>query len=90
MEQLALFPKPKGLEPTPEPETHHNTFAMRKRKAGYRPADHPVERCQNCKFLRKKTVNGRNFYKCDLIGSGNSGASDIRLKYVCRRFVRRA
>ena len=57
------------------------------RIAHYRPAENKVERCKNCihcfRFKQSKA-----WHKCELFGMSHSGATDIKLNFVCDNYLR--
>ena len=83
--QLPLFPE-QNRPAKRYMQPGDGEFINKKRRANYRPSKSQQVRCKNCKWLRKKRISGRNIYKCELIGTSRSAASDIRLSYVCNRF----
>lgn len=50
----------------------------------------PNHKCGDCKSCIKQTYNNKNYYKCLIIGSSNSNATDIRLKQdACKLFMKK-
>lgn len=54
----------------------------------YRQSDDNVARCKNCVNLIGIGGHSKNYYKCKLMGTSMSEASDIRLNHVCEQFKR--
>lgn len=45
-------------------------------------------RCKDCKYFKKINVNGKHYYKCEIMGISSSSATDIRLKdHGCSKFM---
>ena len=44
------------------------------------------ECCKVCEFSIGFSYNGKNYYKCKLLGISNSQSTDIRLRNVCDKF----
>ena len=57
-----------------------------KQRNGFRIAPNKTTSCRFCKLLIKVDYHGKTYYKCDLIGTSHSEATDIRLKNTCNKF----
>jgi len=66
-------------EPDPRPKSKYQGWKLIN---NYR-ASSGERQCQNCKFARKRNYHNKNYYKCILLGTSYSTATDIRLKDVC-------
>ena len=42
--------------------------------------------CAKCKHIIHDSHHRNNYYKCELLGTSRSVATDIRLSYVCDKF----
>ena len=74
-----------GKTPIKEPVT--GEFARLKKKWDYGPSESPTFMCGTCKNLIKKVLaNGKNVYKCELIGDSASEASDVKLNHICMKW----
>lgn len=51
----------------------------------YRKSD-GAESCKSCINLYICPTNGKNYYKCTLLGFSHSAATDIRLCCICDRY----
>jgi len=54
----------------------------------YRKSNSKDIRCATCDNHSSHRYHGKFYHKCRLIGSSSSSATDIRLSYVCRSYVR--
>ena len=70
-------------DPTPMTEKKLNLKA----RIGYRDAREDEPRCKECMHLRKKENYNNTYYKCAMMGSSNSAATDVRLKGTCRYYT---
>lgn len=68
--------------PLPSAIPHHGykrIFYVRR----YRRSIDKTQQCKTCTYLRKKEGYRKSYYKCFLVGSSSSPATDIRLRNVC-------
>lgn len=52
----------------------------------YRPSDDKAVRCRNCVNLIGMGGHSKTYYKCKLMGTSMSIATDIRVNHVCEQF----
>ena len=65
---------------------HESEYQQFKRVNNYGSAVYKDKSCKHCVNKRKFHYNGKNYYKCILIGVSHSEATDIRLNRVCDKF----
>lgn len=61
-------------------------YQVIKARNKYGTAKNSVESCKNCVNVFGIRANLKTFYKCKLIGSSSSEATDIKLKDTCNKF----
>lgn len=90
--QIRLFPD-LPIELFPEAEAPEKKSASKyqiwKQENNYRKAvNHNIDgkMCAKCKHLLKDTGHSVVYYKCELLGTSHSSATDVRISYVCDRF----
>lgn len=81
---LNLFGDMQEIDPANEPKSKYQRF---KSMYHYREST-GLERCKTCDLCLLSEYHNKNYYKCELMGSSHSDASDIRLKMVCDKWVR--
>lgn len=80
-EQLSLIDGYKL--PITEGQKPRSPYQKWKKDNNYRKSDSKNKRCGNCKNITSQ--NG--YYKCILLGTSSSSATDIRLSNVCNQFA---
>ena len=85
MADLNLFGE---MQDDPPSYVHKGKYQIFRVTNHYRLAESKSERCKNCVNLIGVSGNTKNYYKCKLMGTSMSEASDIRLNHVCEQFKR--
>lgn len=80
-EQLPLFDGYKL--PITEGQKPRSPYQRWKSENNYRKSDNKNKRCENCKNI----ISQNGYYKCILLGTSCSSATDIRLSNVCNQFT---
>lgn len=85
--QMKLFPDmpPEDIDKTARLEAEERSkskYQRWKEENNYRKADKGIN-CAKCENIIKDTGHNNVFYKCRLLGTSHSIATDIRLSCVC-------
>jgi hypothetical protein len=63
-------------------------YAERKRQLEYKRSFNKNMCCKVCKYCICN-IRAKRYYKCELIGLSMSSATDIKVNFVCKKFVRK-
>jgi len=74
--------------PENPPRMFYGKFQHVKNLFGYRKGN--LNKCRDCRHLATEGHHNRKFYKCMLMGTSRSPASDVRLSYGCNKFKAKA
>jgi len=73
--------------PLPKPKISiKGKYQKWKYENNYRKSFNEI-RCENCKYLVVTSNVYRTYYKCIIMGTSSSQATDVRLSYVCDKFT---
>lgn len=82
--QKNLFGEMQEVDESKRGTLSHYQQVKKRNKFG--PSRNNVERCHNCVNLLMVRGNTKNYYKCKLIGTSSSEATDVRLRDACNKF----
>lgn len=71
---------------TNEPRGKFNSWKI---ENAYHRSQYPGISCKECNNFFKSGAGNKNFFKCKVMGSSASTASDIRANHVCVQFDRK-